>query len=273
MGLAQQVAQAAESNSTNSSSRDAIDEMATMINTQTGAIRDLVAQTAEMREELRRLRSQVSVPGSATSESAASVSGRLHEIEQTLTELVPLLNGQQLSAARSRAVQANMTLTKTTDRLCEAITAHQQQMATTAEDTRAASLQVRDEALGAIKTTAAESSNIVTVRLDETSARAERLIEAARRLERRQLWTGVGVLGLALIPVATICAVVGVFALLAVTAGSWVLALVTAPDAWWASALAGLAVLALLTALALLLLKAAFWLDGRLSDAIRRFRR
>ena len=269
MGLASRIE---ESTSTPSITQQDLDEVRGAINEQTRALNGLKTWVAEAIRDGLSSQRQTSQQPATSPDRIASVESRLSEIEQTLSEFVSALDGKRLESAQQKLSESAASLAKTGAYQSERMAKAAAEAETVVTGARKVILQTQKAAVEAIKQTAGESAGVVTAKLDESNQTAKRVIRAADRLNSKQLWTGVGVLGLAVIPVATVCSFVMLFVLGAWKVGAWVFDLAGKAEHWWSTGLVGLMTLAAVVGLGWIVLAVAAWLDEKLSDAIRRFR-
>lgn len=182
------------------------------VNRQTKAVNGLksylrIAIEETVKEELKALPS-TSQPSASTSPQIESVESRLSEIESTLGEFAQSLDGKRLQSA-------SQTLIAETQKNHAAAASATEKLQSLAEDSQKLMHRVggavqriekrtEERVEKAVEQVAGEASSVVTANLDASNERAERVIEAAGRIESRLGWVAAGRMALALIPVGAI---------------------------------------------------------------------
>src|SRR5699024_4666954 len=142
----------------------------------------------------------------------ARIEGRQNEIASTLGEFAQSLNGESLNAASRTLVaeaQRNHAATASAiEGLKMQATANQKLVSQVGGAVQRIEKRTEERVEKTVEQVAGEASSVVTANLDASNERAERVIEAAGRIESRLGWVAAGRMSLALIPVAAIALMV-----------------------------------------------------------------
>jgi hypothetical protein len=193
--------------------------------------RELNKQIEGTEQLVRSSITLASASADSDSLTSGSVRNELHEIGQTLSSLVDVIDGKQIAGAVSSLLSAKTQIEKTTawnsDRANEFVQKYQQALNAAGR----AIITTRDKAVTTIEETASAVAGGATQqvdaaigRLDAARKSAERLVDVAERLEKPLGWAAASRISLTLVPVAAVL-LMGVMTVWALVVGiSWALA-------------------------------------------------
>lgn len=218
-----------------------------------------------------------SAPAASDSLTSGSVRNELHEIGQTLSSFVGLIDGKQIAGAVSSLMSAKIQIEKTTawnsDQANEFTTRYRQALNAAGR----AIITTRDQAVTAIRESASTAADEATRQIDAAIEHldagrqaAEHVVAVAERLQKPLGWAAAARMSLALLPV-TVVLLMGVQTIWTLVVGvQWVLA---QDWALWLNITAGTGLAALIAGAGFGLWRLSVWVKKALDEAAMRLER